>query len=886
MESLPEQEGEPHTMATEMKALISKLNPPCKKALEAAASLCVQRTHYNVEIDHLVYRLNEQPDNDWQTILKHYEVDKAQIKQELSLALGRYKTGCMASPALSPHLLLLLDHAWKISSLNLSSSSIGSGALLLALIDNDQLRGILTDNCPGLLQIPRHTLKDVIVDLLRFSNETPQPSAPATPTATQALAMPMPARNVNEALDQYTINLTQKAKRDELDPICGRDNEIHQLIDILSRRKQNNPILVGDAGVGKTAIVEGLAKRIALGQVPDLLLNTEILSLDLGLLQAGAGVRGEFEERLKNILSEIQNAPNPIILFIDEAHSLIGAGGNSGTNDAANLLKPALARGELRTIAATTWPEYKRYIENDAALTRRFELVKINEPSTEMATMMLRQMTASLEKHHGVFVLDEAIQAAVLLSKRFLPHRRLPDKAINLLDTACARVAMGRKTVPPLIEELNNKQQLLTIELSMLKREYHQPLEHKQRQDEIATDLIALTDQVAMLTTQWQETKDLITKIDQLKEEIPIGDQSSHPLLEQLLQLDEQANGLCLSLNFTHLVNRQTIAQVLSSWTGIPTDSMLHHYNGLSAPDLYHKFAQNIIGQEHALTAIANTIVSYRSGLGDPSKPQGVFLLVGPSGVGKTETAQVLAETLTGHIDNLIRINLSEFREPHSVASLKGAPPGYVGYGKGGILTEAVRRNPYSVILLDEIEKAHPDVMTLFYQVFDKGLMEDGEGIEVNFRNTLIILTSNLGSELMSSDHINNIEQLTEKLQERHEDHFHPALIARTTIIPYMPLSPQSLKDITRLKLQALQKRLLVNHKIELTFSDSDIDSIIEASGPKQQGARGLEKIINANVLPLLSAKILEMKTNPSEIAHPASGAVKVLDYGAVITPL
>lgn len=848
-------------MGLELKNLVEKLNPTSKKSLEAAAALCVQKTNYNVELDHFLYKLLQHPDSDIELLLRHYEIDKESVKRHLLNSIDKLKQGCTASPTLSPNIIILLEKAWMITSIQLNQQTIRSAAVLLALVDNDSLRGVILESCPLILRIPRHSFRQDLIELVRVSPENRyidtfiSPIIPNQPSASATI----PA---GEALKKYAFNLTELARHGKLDPISGRDKEVYQIIDVLSRKKQNNPILVGDAGVGKTAIVEGLAQKIIAGDVPSSLQNTQIYTLDLGLLQAGAGVRGDFEERLKGILEDIKQATEPIILFVDEAHTLIGAGGNLGTNDAANLLKPSLARGELRTIAATTWPEYKRYIENDAALNRRFELIKVEEPTVENAMMMLRRLAPNLEKYHDVQILNEAIEAAVTLSKRFLPHRRLPDKAINLLDTACARVCLAHKATPPIIDELNNELQLLQIEATMLQREAKQSGGHAERLKEIAQRVESVKLKIKDSETLWQQIKLLIDHIKTIHKQLLLVDLSStdDTLITELNRVEELAKKLCQKLNLSVVVDRDCIAQILSSWTGIPATTMLSAHNGVNFDSILNNLRSKIVGQDQALIELSQAVLTYRTGLADPSKPMGVFLLVGPSGVGKTETAQALAAFLCGNQDALIRLNMPEFQEPHSIASLKGAPPGYVGYGKGGLLTEAVRRNPYSVILLDEIEKAHRDVANLFYQVFDKGIMEDGEGISIDFRNTLIIMTSNLGSELLQGTEASEqISPETENLLHQVlSTHFSPALIARLSIIPYHPLSRSHLIEIAHLKLTEIKRRILQQYQASLHIENDDIIHLLNQSGGHSQGARSIDRVLNTYLLPELSNLILK----------------------------
>jgi len=845
-------------MHVDTKALVGKLNSTCKRALESGAALCVSKTHYNVELEHFLLRLMEMNDSDIQFVLRYYELDIDSIQKQLMATLEKFQTGNTGQTALSPHILTALEEAWMISSLQLEGEQIRSGTILMAVLDTEALRGIILESCPLLLRLSRDVYRDNMRELLANS-----PEAKLKPK-NQGLIHPSPevrpAASGSTALGQYTVDMTEQAKSGKLDPIYGRDREIRQLIDVLSRRRQNNPILVGEAGVGKTAVVEGLAQQIASGAVPPSLKNISLRLLDVGLLQAGASVKGEFEERLKTLLDEVKASTTPIVMFIDEAHTLIGAGGQAGLGDAANLLKPALARGELRTIAATTWAEYKRYIEKDAALTRRFEVVKVDEPSPEKALSMLRAIAGSLVKHHHVTILDEAIQAAVTLSQRFLTGRRLPDKAVSVLDTACAQVALAHSAIPQPLEEARNQLTLLGIEKEMLLREDHGANEHERRLTEIDEEARNAEFKAEELASEWEESADVVQKIQSLRDQLNVfpleeleGEHAKN-LRDEINKLEKVLRGQeSQGQNLVpHSVDRLTVAKVISGWTGIPLETMISFEEGLTVQQLRQSLERRIIGQPHALDMIARQVVSYRAGLSDPNKPMGVFLLVGPSGVGKTETAQALAETLNGHERHLIRINMSEFQEAHAVATLKGAPPGYVGYGKGGTLTEAVRRNPYSVILLDEVEKAHPDVMEIFYQVFDKGVIEDSEGVEVDFRNTLIILTSNIGA--------NDVKTDSQEIQKALEKYFPHAFLARLTVIPYHPLGMSDLTKIVGLKLQGVARRLHQQHHARLIYTDKDVADIAAQCTDSQQGARSIDHILTQKILPNLSERILESR--------------------------
>ena len=743
-------------MDIDIRTLLGRLNPECKRAMEQAAELCVQQTHYHVDLEHLLFRLVENEAPDFLLIFGRFSIRPDTVLGQLQKSLDTFKRGNGRTPALTPDFSPLFQEAWLMSSMLLGQQHIRSGTLLLALLEVDRLRGRLVDAAPALLQIPRGALRDELAGLLQSSPEgaasaSPLPSpavhtagsssaashGPATSSGGQdktapALQMPTPRKNgsATPSLDQYTIDMTQLARDGAIDPIRGRDAEIRQIIDVLLRRRQNNPILTGEAGVGKTAVVEGFAQRIVQGEVPPALRQVSVRSLDLALLQAGAGVKGEFENRLKSVIAEVKSSPTPIILFIDEAHQLIGAGGSEGQGDAANLLKPALARGELRTIAATTWAEYKKYVERDPALARRFQVVKVEEPSEEVAIDMLRGMVETLQRHHQVEIVDDAVREAVKLSHRYITGRQLPDKAISVLDTACARVAIGQNGLPAELETAARDISAAESELRVLRHEAATGGDHRELIATLVEKLQVLRHAQRKLTEKIAEEKHAVAEIvalrrkiaDSLQEGAPPADEENEPALLtsnlrrlekglEALQNDEPMVPVC--------VDASVVAEVISGWTGIPVGKMLtdelHTVLNLS-----EKLAERVVGQNQALDAIARRVRTFRANLDDPGKPMGVFMLVGPSGVGKTETAFALADLLYGGERNVITVNMSEFQEAHTVSSLKGAPPGYVGYGRGGVLTEAVRRRPYSVVLLDEMEKAHPDVLELFFQVFDK----------------------------------------------------------------------------------------------------------------------------------------------------------------------
>jgi type VI secretion system protein VasG len=844
-------------MSSELRVLIGKLNPICKRALETAAALCVAQTHYNVEVEHLLLKLLDLPATDAGPVFRYFDIQVNDLTKQLTQAVDKFDRGNSRTPAMSPHVLLLLREAWSLSTLHLDSDAIRSGALLLALYENETLRTVIHESCPLLAKIPRESLRDSLRDLIRESaEETAGPSAPGqgeyTAQAREAKDAP------TTALDKYTLDLTAEARSGKIDPIRGRDGEIRQVIDILTRRRQNNPILVGDAGVGKTAVAEGFALRVAAGEVPEPLRNISLRVLDLGLLQAGAGVKGEFEERLKSVIAEVKAATKPVILFIDEAHTLIGAGGAAGQGDAANLLKPALARGELRTIAATTWSEYKKYFEKDPALTRRFQVVKVDEPDEEAALDMLRGLAPHLEKHHRVRILDEAVRSAVQLSHRYLPERRLPDKAIGVLDTASARVALAQDGTPAAIEDFDRRIRIAEADLDVKKREGDKP-SRGLLAAELETEIGRLRDERTGASERWTKEKDLVTQIRTVEAD------GKDP--EQLADLIGQLDALQGPEPMVPLhVDSRTIASVVSGWTGIPVGRMLAD-EIRSILSLKERLAERIVGQPQALDAITRRISTSRASLEDPAKPKGVFLLVGPTGVGKTETALTLADVLYGGERNLISFNMSEFQEAHSVATLKGAPPGYVGYGKGGVLTEAVRRRPWSAVLLDEIEKAHPDVVDLFYQVFDKGQLEDGEGVPVDFRHTVILLTSNAGSEIIAEACRKNaaekrdVDAIVEALRPELMRHFRPALLARLVIVPYYPLRKREVVRIVELKLLSVKRRVRENHNAELTYDPDLVQSLADRCDP-ESGAREIDRILTQTLLPELSTRILEKMAN------------------------
>jgi type VI secretion system protein VasG len=846
-------------MSNELRSLIGKLNPVCKRGLETAAALCVAQTHYNVEVEHLLIKLLDVPGTDIAPVLRYYGVDSGEVTRQLTAALEKFDRGNGRTPAMSPQLLRLMREAWVISTLQLESPAIRSGAVLRALYEDDALRATLIESCPVLAKISRDSLSETLRELIRDSSEENAKAAGGNaPVTAEAGLRPVGTT----ALDKYTVDLTAEAREGKIDPIRSRDPEIRQVIDILTRRRQNNPILVGDAGVGKTAVAEGFALRVVSGQVPEPLQNISLRILDLGLLQAGAGVKGEFEERLKSVIAEVKSSKNPVILFIDEAHTLIGAGGAAGQGDAANLLKPALARGELRTIAATTWSEYKKYFEKDPALTRRFQVVKVEEPDEDGALDMLRGVAPHLQSHHGVRILDEAVRSAVSLSHRYLPERRLPDKAIGVLDTAAARAALAQQGTPPSVEDIDRSIRIAEAELEVASKETSQPRRGMSK-EELEEQLLTLRAEREATHERWTKERELVNQIRGI-ESGAAG--FSPPSETTIAALRAELDALQQPDAMVPLwVDSRSVASVISSWTGIPVGRMLAD-EIRSVLTLQERMAERIVGQNQALDVISRRISTSRAGLEDPSKPKGVFLLVGPTGVGKTETALTLAETLYGGERNLITFNMSEFQEAHSVATLKGAPPGYVGYGKGGVLTEAVRRRPWSAILLDEIEKAHPDVVDLFYQVFDKGMLEDGEGVPVDFKHTVILLTSNAGAEVIAQTSkapadARDTAAMVAKLRPTLLEHFRPALLARLVIVPYYPLRKQEVVRIVQLKLASIQQRVRENHNAELTYEPGLVQSLAERCNP-DSGAREIDQILTQTLLPELSTRILERMAN------------------------
>ena len=848
----------------DLKTLISKLSPPCRKALEAAAQLCVSQTNFNVEVEHFLLKLLEASDTDIFRVLRYYDVAAGDVTKELTAAMDKFKRGNSRTPVLSPQVPHLLQEAWVVSSLHLGATVVRSGGIVQALLDNEALRGVIMESAPTLLKLPREKMREDMPELIRGSSEDALAGPVSQPSGSGAAV-----DSKTPALDQYTQDLTAEARAGKIDPVQARDFEIRQIIDILMRRRQNNPILTGDAGVGKTAVVEGFALRIAKGDVPPPLQPITVRMLDLGLLQAGAGVRGEFENRLKSVIAEVKASPHPIILFIDEAHTLIGAGAAAGQGDAANLLKPALARGELRTIAATTWSEYKKYFEKDPALARRFQVIQVEEPDESAATTMLRGVVPTLEKHHGVRVLDEAVHDAVILSNRYISGRKLPDKAVSVLDTACARVAISQTSMPPEVEAAAREISRIEEEITILKREQAIGREHPERLQSLQESLEGARTGFKKLNDLWQQEVAVFRKIRELQMRADAaasrsaGADEIASMRKELGHLKDELAAIQKDTPMVPLyVSSRVVASVVSGWTGIPVGKMMtDEIRGVL--ELREHMAQRVVGQLPALDAIARRIRTSRAELVDPGKPVGVFLLVGPSGVGKTETAIALADLLFGGESNMVVVNMSEYQEAHSVSGLKGSPPGYVGFGTGGVLTEAVRRDPYTVVLLDEVEKAHPDVMDLFYQVFDKGVLEDAEGLVVNFKNTVILLTSNAGSELIiracqDRSKLPDENELVELIRPELLRYFRPAFLGRLVVVPYYPLGDDEIRTIVKLKLAKIEQRFRENHRAELTYDDSLISAIVDRCTEVDSGARNIDHILTHTLLPEVSAEILE----------------------------
>lgn len=887
-------------------ALFGKLNSVAYKAVEGATVFCKMRGNPYVELVHWLAQIVQVQNTDVHLIMDHYDLDPARISADMTASLDALPRGASTISDLSEHLEDATERAWVYGSLLYASSQVRTGHLILGMLKTKALRNIFLGISKEFAKINADDLADNFHTITDGSSEDGLSPKDGSKTGGGAVpgeasgAMSPAAMGKEEALQQFCTDMTEQAREGEIDPIVGRDEEIRQIVDVLMRRRQNNPILTGEAGVGKTAVVEGFALRIARGDVPPALQDARILSLDVGLLQAGASMKGEFENRLKSVIEEVQASTTPIIMFIDETHTLVGAGGAAGTGDAANLLKPALARGTLRTIGATTWAEYKKHIEKDPALTRRFQVVAVEEPSVPKAILMMRGIASMLENHHRVQVLDEGIEAAVSLSARYIPARQLPDKSVSVLDTTCARVAVSQHAVPAEVDDSRKRIDAFETELGIIERDETAGYEVGARREEVTAAKVEEEARLEELNTRWEEEKAVVVEILELRAKLreggaPVdtedavdGEEAAEtsPLSAKerasLLSDLKAKNSELSDVQGDHplilpIVDAQAVATVIGDWTGIPVgrmvsdeiDTILH---------LEDHLAKRVIGQDHAMKMIAKRIQTSRAGLDNPSKPIGVFLLAGTSGVGKTETALALAEVLYGGEQNVITINMSEYQEAHTVSSLKGAPPGYVGYGEGGVLTEAVRRKPYSVVLLDEVEKAHPDVHEVFFQVFDKGVMEDGEGRVIDFKNTLILLTSNAGSDMIMDmcadpDLMPEVEGIAKALRAPLLKIFPAALLGRLVTIPYFPLSPDMIGKITRLQLNRIEKRISESHSVPFEYSDAVVDTIVSRCQELESGGRMIDAIVTNTMLPDISAEFLTRMMEGDEIKKVAIDA-------------
>jgi type VI secretion system protein VasG len=864
-------------LTVDIKNLLSRFNPVCSRALERAAGLCVSRTHYEVTVEHMLVKLLEEPHGDLRLILRHFEIDPEAVARSLEQSIEGFHSGNSGKPVFSPLLIQWCQDAWLVASIDFSQRQIRSGSLLAALLAKP-LQLAEGNYIDILRSVGRDALLKQFPGIVQVSVEDSAPE--------EKLMREESSLAGTKALSRFCADFTAKARNGEIDPVFGRDREISQMVDILARRRKNNPIVVGEAGVGKTAVVEGLALRIVEGDVPDFLHDVLLLGLDIGLLQAGAGVKGEFENRLKNVISEVKASPKPIILFIDEAHTMIGAGAQAGGGDAANLLKPALARGELRTIAATTWSEYKKYFEKDAALARRFQPVKLDEPSVETAAHILRGLKEKYEAAHGVTVRDDAIVAAAELSGRYISGRQLPDKAVDLLDTSAARVKILLTAKPDLVEGKERAIQALEREKRALERDrLHGHEIEEDRCREMDDQLSALRGELLILTERWHKEQELANRLIELRRTlrdlVPEGGAEERKaeirediaaVVEELKQL--QGDGPLVRIE----VDPDMVAKVVSDWTGVPLGRVLRD-QARNVMQLESDLKERIKGQDEALHVICETLRAAKAGVNDPSRPQGIFLLVGPSGVGKTETALAIADLLFGGDRFLTTINMSEFQEAHTVSRLIGSPPGYVGFGEGGVLTEAVRRQPYSVVLMDEVEKAHLDVVNLFYQVFDKGMLSDGEGREIDFKNTVLFLTSNLSSDIISqlcsgADRPEP-QELAAAVRPILSRHFKPALLARMTVVPYYLLESSFMKQIVTLRLEKLAARLQDNNKMRLSYSRGVVERLAARCTEVETGARNIEHIMHGTLLPQLSAQILTRMGDGAKISSVHLGTAK-----------
>lgn len=876
----------------DLKRLVDTMTPFMRDSLEGAAGLCLAQSQYNVELEHWLLKLLDQSDTDFYHLLEKHDVNPSNVARQLATAIARFKSGSSRPAALSPTIVEAAKNGWMLASIDYGHRAVSSGHLLAALLLDESSRRQLLESCPELKSVAPESIRETARAMFGRSGESSAlsgASGSADGAAVAAVASKAPA------LDKYTVNLTDRAAKGEIDPVLGRDEEIRQCIDILTRRRQNNPILTGEAGVGKTAVVEGFALRIVSGDVPAPLRDVSVRTLDLGLLQAGASVKGEFENRLKSVIEEVRASAKPIILFIDEAHTMIGAGGKEGQGDAANLLKPALARGELRTIAATTWAEYKKYFERDPALTRRFQVVKVEEPDEKKAIDMMRGIAGSLESHHQVRILDEAVVASVKLSHRYIPGRQLPDKSVSLLDTACARVALSQSATPGAIEDVQRIVASAGRTVEKLQRENAASGVHEEYLQELQAQKLEAQQRLEKLQSQQQQELELITQIQALRNQIDEefarqqGDVSVDPSV--LGDLKQQLQSLSSELReiqgdtplMQPAVDEQSIAEVIANWTGIPVGKMVSD-EIIAVQSLADRLNKRVIGQPHALEAVAQAIRTSRAGLTDPRKPVGVFLFCGTSGVGKTETALALADELFGGEQSITTINMSEFKEEHKVSMLLGSPPGYVGYGEGGVLTEAARRKPYSVILLDEMEKAHPGVQDIFYSLFDKGTIKDGEGRDIDFKNTVIIMTSNAGEDAIRAifsqvEEKPEPEVLLDNIRPHLLQKFKPAFLGRANVIAYYPLDDENLVEICRINMRRIEKRVKEHYGAAFSYDEDVLINIVARCQEADTGARNIEVILNRTLLPSLASECLDKMAKGEEISSVHIGASEEGDF-------
>ncbi|WP_306392232.1 type VI secretion system ATPase TssH [Telluria beijingensis] len=892
-------------------ALFGKLNSLCYRAIESSTVFCKLRGNPYVEPVHWLHQILQLQDSDLVRIVRHYEIDPAALARDLTAALDRLPRGSTSVTDLSSQVEESVERAWVYGTLLFGESQIRSGHLIVGMLKTSGLRNALYGMSKQFERVKLEHLTDNFAKLL---GDSPEAKLVATDGFSGGGAAPGEASGAiapaamgkQEALKKFTIDLTEQARGGKMDPIVGRDDEIRQMVDILMRRRQNNPIMIGEAGVGKTAVVEGFAQRIARGDVPPSLKDVRLLTLDVGLLQAGASMKGEFEQRLRSVIDEVQASSQPIILFIDETHTLVGAGGAAGTGDAANLLKPALARGTLRTIGATTFAEYKKHIEKDPALTRRFQSIQVDEPSEQRAILMMRGVASTMEKHHKVQILDEALEAAVKLSHRYIPARQLPDKSVSLIDTACARVAVSLHATPAEVDDSRKRIEALEVELGIIGREGAIGIETGKRADDTNEQLAAERERLSGLEARWNDERALVDRLLALRAQLRDGAQPVEGTGSKLeADANQEGGGAAVGTTMSEeqrqdlkaqlkqvqddlaalqgenplilpTVDYQAVAAVVGDWTGIPVGRMAKNEME-TILNIASSLAKRVIGQDHAMEMIAKRIQTSRAGLDNPSKPVGVFMLAGTSGVGKTETALALAEALYGGEQNLITINMSEYQEAHTVSTLKGAPPGYVGYGEGGVLTEAVRRKPYSVVLLDEVEKAHPDVHEMFFQVFDKGFMEDGEGRFIDFKNTLIILTTNAGTDLIAGlckdpELMPEPDDMAKALRPSLLKVFPPALLGRMVAIPYYPLSDAMLGEIVKLQLNRIKKRVEARYKIPFTYSDEVVKLVVSRCTEGESGGRMIDAILTNTMLPDVSREFLNRMMEGASIAQVAVG--------------